>query len=248
MIICKSASEIDKMREAGKIVAEVFVLMEKLIKPGVTTAALNGAAEDYIVKRKGRAAFKGYKGFPAAICTSINNEVVHGIPGPRRLKSGDIVSIDAGVEYNGYYSDGAITFPVGKISKEAEELIEVAKRALNNGLNQCIIGKKLFDISNAIQVEVEKAGCSVVRDFVGHGIGRSIHEDPQVPNFGESGKGPKLEEGMVFAIEPMVNRGSYEVEILEDGWTVITKDRSLSAHFEHTVTVTKDKPLILTEL
>lgn len=248
MIICKSASEISKMREAGRIVAEVFVLLEKSIKPGITTASLNEIAEGYIIKRGGKPAFKGYKGFPTSICTSINEEVVHGIPRARRLRDGDIISVDVGVEYDGYYGDGAVTFPVGKISEEAKRLVDVTKKALEAGLRQCVIGKNLYDISNAIQVEVERADYSVVRDFVGHGIGRSMHEDPQVPNFGESGKGPRLEEGMVFAIEPMVNTGTYKVEILDDKWTVVTEDGKLSAHFEHTVAITKRNPLILTKL
>jgi methionyl aminopeptidase len=248
MIICKSASEISKMREAGRIVAEVFVLLEKSIKPGITTAGLNEIAEKYIIKRGGKPAFKGYKGFPASICASVNEEVVHGIPKARRLRDGDIISVDVGVEHDGYYGDGAVTFPVGKISEEARKLIDITKKALEVGLSYCVIGRNLYDISNAIQVEVEKANYSVVRDFVGHGIGRSMHEDPQVPNFGEPGKGPRLEEGMVLAIEPMVNMGTYEVEILSDKWTVVTEDRKLSAHFEHTVAVTKSEPLILTKL
>ncbi|MCL6471714.1 MAG: type I methionyl aminopeptidase [Firmicutes bacterium] len=246
MIIRKSKDEIATMRHAGRIVAQALELIESKIRPGIETIALDQIAEDFIRKSKARPAFKGYKGFPASICASPNEVVVHGIPSHRKLKEGDIISIDIGVEYNGYYGDAAATYPVGEVSEEAKRLIEVTKLALNKGIEKCVEGNYLYDISYAIQSTAEAAGYSVVREFVGHGIGRQMHEDPQIPNFGLPGRGPKIKSGMVFAIEPMVNIGGFKVNILPDHWTVVTADRSLSAHFEHTVAVTEKGPEILT--
>ncbi len=236
------------MAQAGKIAAETLKILEKNIRPGVKTSYLNELTERYILTHKARPAFKGYRGFPAGLCISINDEVVHGIPTAKRvLAEGDIVSLDLGVEYQGFFSDVAATFPVGRVSPLAQKLIKVTREALYAGIAQCQPGNYLFDISAAIQNRVESNGFSVVRQLVGHGIGRQLHEDPQVPNYGEAGKGPLLEEGMTLAIEPMVNAGDYQVEVLSDGWTVVTADGSLSAHFEHTVAVTKNGPLILTK-
>jgi methionyl aminopeptidase len=246
MIVQKSYQELQMMRKAGRIAAQAMRALRMAIKAGVTTEELNNVAESFILEKGGRPAFKGYRGFPASICISVNDEVVHGIPGKRVLREGDIVGIDLGVEYEGYYGDIAATFPVGKVDAEAKRLIEVTKEALEVGISQCRVGNHLFDISAAIQEVVEKNGFSVVRQFVGHGIGKSLHEDPQVPNYGERGKGPLLESGMTFALEPMVNAGGWEVEVLSDGWTVVTADGSLSAHFEHTVAVTDKGPWILT--
>ncbi len=248
MISCKSPQELNLMAQAGKIAARTLKILERAIRPGVSTAHLNDLAENYIVSQKARPAFKGYRGFPASLCVSINDEVVHGIPDKKRvLVEGDIVSLDLGVEYQGFFSDVAATFPVGKVSALAQKLIGVTREALEAGISFCHPGYYLFDISAAIQEKVEKNGFSVVRQFVGHGIGRELHEDPQVPNFGTAGKGPLLEKGMTLAIEPMVNAGGYEVEVLSNGWTVVTSDGSLSAHFEHTVAVTENGPLILTK-
>ncbi len=246
MIILKSKEEIFLMRKAGKIAAETMKLIKKAIRPGVETIYLDKIAEKFILSQGARPSFKGYRGFPFSICTSLNEEVVHGIPSHRRLKEGDIIKIDLGVEVDGYNGDLASSFPVGKVSEEAFRLIRVTKEALEMGISQCIPGNHLSDISYAIQSHTEKNGYSVVRQFVGHGIGQAIHEDPQIPNFGTPGKGPRLEEGMVFALEPMVNLGQSEVEILSDNWTVVTCDRKLSAHFEHTVAITSHGPLILT--
>lgn len=234
------------MREAGKIVAQALKLIQNETKKGVTTQALNEMIEDFLKAKKALPAFKGYRGYPAAICTSVGYEVVHGIPGPRRLKEGDILSVDIGVKYKGYYADAAATYGIGSLDMEAERLITTTKKCLEAGIKEAKIGNYLSDISKAIQRVAEDAGYSVVRDFVGHGIGRSMHEDPQVPNYVDTSKGPKLKEGMVLALEPMVNQGTYEVEILNDGWTVVTKDRKLSAHFEHTVAITETGPEILT--
>lgn len=236
------------MREAGRIVAEALEEARKAIKPGIQTKEIDYIIENLIRKRGAEPAFKGYRGFPNASCISVNEGVVHGIPGRKCLKAGDIVSIDVGVKYRGYYGDAAATFPVSDVSDEARRLIEVTRKALGSGISACLLGNRVSDISHVIQVVAEDAGCSVIRDFVGHGIGRDMHEDPPIPNYGEPGKGALLEEGMVLAIEPMVNLGDYHIEILSDGWTVITKDRSLSAHFEHTVAVTKNGPMILTTL
>lgn len=246
MIILKSLQEIELMRQASKIVAETLQKLEKAIKPGITTAQLDVLANNNIKKYDAYPAFLGYSGFPASICTSINEEVVHGIPSLRKLKKGDIISIDVGVCYKGYYGDSAATFPVGEISPLAEGLIQVTRETFYEGMKHAFAGNYLYDISSAIQQHAESRGFSVVRNFVGHGIGSQMHEDPQVPNYGTPGKGPLLEEGMVIAVEPMVNAGTWEVETLEDNWTVVTKDRSLSAHYEHTVAITNNGPDILT--
>ncbi|MBI4733231.1 MAG: type I methionyl aminopeptidase [Rubrobacteridae bacterium] len=248
MIIRKSRDEIANMRQAGRIVAKVLEVIEEKIKPGVELAELDRLAESTIRKSGARPAFKGYKGFPATICASRNETVVHGIPGKQRLLEGDIISIDVGAEFKGYYGDMAATYPVGEISDSAKRLIEVTRNSLLKGIEKCREGYFLYDISNAVQTEAEAAGFSVVRDFVGHGIGREMHEEPQIPNYGAAGRGPKLKSGMVLAIEPMVNVGDYRVEILDDNWTVVTIDKSLSAHFEHTVAITDDGPEILTVL
>lgn len=246
MIIIKSSQEIELMRQAGKIVAATLKELESALKPGVTTGQLDKLAERCIRKFKAEPAFLGYHGFPASICASLNNEVVHGIPGLRRLKNGDIISIDVGVFYKGYCGDAAATFPVGEISSQARRLIDVTKESLYAGIKKAVAGNNLYDISNTIQKYAESRGFSVVRNYVGHGIGSDMHEEPQVPNFGLPGKGPLLETGMALAIEPMVNEGSWEVETLSDDWTVVTRDRSLSAHFEHTVAILQDGPEILT--
>ncbi|NCO65249.1 MAG: type I methionyl aminopeptidase [Candidatus Aquicultor secundus] len=248
MIIRKSKSEIAAMRHAGRIVAQTLKLIENEIRPGITTAELDAIAEKFIRKSGARPAFKGYRGYPATICASPNEVVVHGIPGSRELVEGDIISIDVGAELDGFYGDAAATFPVGKISEEAQRLIDVTKVSLLKGIEQCVEDNYLYDISYAVQSTVEAAGYSVVKEFVGHGIGRAMHEDPQIPNFGLPRRGPKIKLGMVFAIEPMVNIGGFKVDILADNWTVVTEDRSLSAHFEHTVAVTKQGPDVLTVL
>ncbi len=246
MIILKSPQEIEHMRQAGRIVSETLSELGEAIKPGITTLELDALARRYIKKSGGSPAFLGYHGFPASICTSINEEVVHGIPGLRRLQSGDIISIDVGVCYKGYYGDSTVTFPVGQVSQLARRLTEVSRNALYNGIERAHSGSRLSDISNAIQVTAEAAGFSVVRSYVGHGIGSQMHEEPQIPNFGKPGRGPKLQVGMVLAIEPMVNAGTWEVETLPDSWTVVTRDRKLSVHFEHTVAILEDGPEILT--
>ena len=248
MIIIKSPREIEQLRRSNLIVAEVFEKLKGMIVPGVTTRELDQVAEDYIRLKGARPAFKGYRGFPASLCTSINEEVVHGIPGQRRLKEGDIVGLDVGVNYQGYFGDAAVTFPVGEVDSEAKRLLEVTEKALYIGIEKATTGNRLFDISYAIQRWVESHGFSVVRDFVGHGIGRELHEDPQVPNFGAPHQGPRLEKGMVFSLEPMVNEGTYEVRVLSDGWTVVTADGKRSAHFEHTVAITEDGVEILSKL
>ena len=236
-----------RIEAACSIVGDLLEFLETKIKAGVTTLELDNFAGDYIGQQGAVSAFKGYKGFPANICTSVNDVIVHGIPGRQELKDGDIISLDAGVKLNGYYGDAAITFPVGKISQEAKRLLSVAEGALYEGIAKASPDNRLYDISNAIQKYVESNGFSVVREFVGHGIGSKMHEDPQIPNFGEAGAGPRLKPGMVFAIEPMVNSGTYKTEILEDGWTAVTKDRRLSAHFEHTIYIGDNGPEILTK-
>ncbi|MGI6327504.1 MAG: type I methionyl aminopeptidase [Dethiobacteria bacterium] len=246
MIVLKSSQEIELMRQAGRIAGEVLYELSLAVKPGITTARLDNLALRCIRKNNAEPAFLGYNGFPASICTSINEELVHGIPGLRQLKNGDIVSIDVGVLYKGYYGDAAATFPVGKVSPLAAQLIEVTRESLNQAVKKAVPGNRLYDISNAVQSYVEAKGFSVVRNYVGHGIGSNLHEEPQVPNFGPPGKGPLLEEGMVLAIEPMVNAGTWEVETLDDQWTVVTGDRNLSAHFEHSVAILQDGPEILT--
>lgn len=235
------------MRRAGRVVAEVLQRLRDEIKPGVTTLELDRLAEEWIKDRGARPAFKGYHGFPGSICTSINNEVVHGIPGQRRLKEGDIISIDVGAVLEGFYADAAVTYPVGEIDDVAKRLLEVTKASLDAGIAAAQYKARLSDISHAVQSVVEANGFSVVRDYVGHGIGRQMHEEPQVPNYGPPGLGPILNEGMTLAIEPMVNVGGPEVEVLADQWTVVTQDGSLSAHFEHTIAITANGPQILTD-
>ncbi len=246
MIKLKNNHEIDLMRKAGRIVAETLLIVEDNIKPGITTAELNRIAEEFIIKSGAKPSFKGLYGFPASLCISVNDEVVHGIPGEYILRDGDIVSIDCGACFNGFNGDAARTFPVGDISIDAEKLIEVTKNSFFEGIKFAQAGNRLTDISYEIQNYVEASGFSVVRDYVGHGIGRNVHEDPEVPNFGKPGRGPKLVEGMVLAIEPMVNAGNYKVKTLKNKWTVVTSDRSLSAHYENTVAILPDGPDILT--
>lgn len=246
MIILKSNDEITLMKKAGKIVGETLLLLEKEVKPGVTTAELDMMAEEFITKHGAKPSFKGLYGFPSSLCISVNEQVIHGFPGAYVLKEGDIVSVDCGACINGFHGDAARTFPVGNISKEAQRLIDVTRDSFFKGIEYAKVGNRLSDISHEIQSYVEAAGFSVVRDFVGHGIGRNVHEDPNVPNFGKSGRGPKLQEGMVLAIEPMVNTGTYKVKTLKDGWTVVTADNSLSAHYENTVAILSDGPEILT--
>ncbi|OGQ13573.1 MAG: type I methionyl aminopeptidase [Deltaproteobacteria bacterium RBG_19FT_COMBO_46_12] len=248
MIIIKSPREIEQLKRSNAIVAEVFEKLKGMIAPGITTKELDQVAEEYILSKGGRPAFKGYRGFPATLCISINEEVVHGIPGQRRLKEGDIVSIDGGVNFAGYFGDSAITLPVGEVDLESKRLLEVTEKALTLGIEKAKIGNRLFDISYAIQRWVESRGFSVVRDFVGHGIGKDLHEEPQIPNFGSPHQGPRLEKGMVFALEPMVNEGTYEVRVLSDGWTVVTADGKRSAHFEHTISINDDGAEILSIL
>ena len=246
MIILKSNDEITLMKKAVKIVGETLLLLEKEVKPGVTTAELDMMAEEFITKHGAKPSFKGLYGFPSSLCISVNEQVIHGFPGAYVLKEGDIVSVDCGACINGFHGDAARTFPVGNISKEAQRLIDVTRDSFFKGIEYAKVGNRLSDISHEIQSYVEAAGFSVVRDFVGHGIGRNVHEDPNVPNFGKSGRGPKLQEGMVLAIEPMVNAGTYKVTTLKDGWTVVTADNSLSAHYENTVAILSDGPEILT--
>lgn len=248
MIYIKSPQEIELMREAGRIVAEAHELIREAIRPGVTTKKLDEIAEKHIIKSGAIPAFKGYGGFPANICASVNHEVVHGIPGLKRLEDGDIISIDIGSIYKGYYGDAAKTHAVGKISQQAQKLIDVTKESFYQGIKFAKEGYRLSDISYAIQSHVEEHGFSVVRNYVGHGIGINMHEEPQIPNYGPPGKGPRLREGMVLAIEPMVNIGSYNVKVLSDDWTVVTLDGEYSAHYEHTVAITDGEPEILTKL
>ncbi len=248
MIVCKSDREIGYMRDAGRIVAQTHQELEKAVRPGITTQELDRIAEDFIIAKGARPAFKGYHGFPASICASVNEQVVHGIPGLRKLENGDIISIDIGAEINGYFGDSAVTLPVGDASAEALQLIRATEEALYVGINMALDGNRLSDVSHAIQTFVEGKGYSVVRDYVGHGIGSRMHEEPQVPNFGRPGRGPRLRPGMTLAIEPMVNQGTYEVTTLGDNWTVETKDKKLSAHFEHSIAITDMKPEILTKI
>jgi methionyl aminopeptidase len=247
-IILKSPQEIERMRSSNRIVAEILQKVVAAVRPGVKTRDLDALAEDLLRKYKARSAFKGYNGYPAVLCTSVNEEVVHGIPSDRVLKEGDILSLDFGAVWDDYYGDAAITVPVGSISEEARRLLRVTEEALGKAIEQARPGNHLSDISAAIQGYVESRGFSAVRDFVGHGIGRFMHERPQVPNFGLPGRGVRLKPGMTLAIEPMINAGGYGVEVLEDGWTAVTRDRSLSAHFEHSVAVTENGPYILSQL
>lgn len=248
MISIKSPREIELMRIAGRIVAETHELLRKAIRPGITTLELDAIAEEFIRKRGAIPAFKDYNGFPASICSSINEQVVHGIPGPTVLKDGDIIGIDIGAVYDGYYGDAARTYGIGSIDKETERLLKVTEESFFKGIEYALPGNRLSDISHSIQKHVESNGFSVVRDFVGHGIGRNMHEDPQIPNYGLPHKGPRLAAGMALAIEPMVNQGKYAVKVREDGWTVVTADGKPSAHYENTIVITNGKPEILTLL
>jgi len=248
MVILKSRQEIEKMRKSNALVAAILEELAKKIRPGVKTIELDRLSEAMALKRGARPAFKGYRGYPYSLCTSVNSEVVHGMPSERELQEGDIVSLDFGILRDGYYGDAAVTVPVGEISPEARRLLRVTEEALYRGISAARAGNRIGDISAAIQGHVEAAGFSVVRDLVGHGIGKSLHEDPQVPNYGSSGRGIELKPGMVFAIEPMVNEGTYRVDVLRDGWTVVTADGKLSAHFEHSVAVTENGPVILSRI
>jgi methionyl aminopeptidase len=251
MIIIKSKREIDCLRRSNQIVAAVFREIKKMVRPGITTRELDREAERLIRAHGGIPAFKGYKppgyrsDFPASMCISVNEELVHGIPGPRKLREGDIVSLDVGVLLDGYYGDAAVTLPVGNVSEEAKRLMEVAERALYLGIEKAKAGNRLSDISHCIQAYTEGNGFSVVRDFVGHGIGKSLHENPQIPNFGPPHQGPRLRQGMIFALEPMINAGTWRVTRLDDEWTVVTADGKLSAHFEHSIALTDGDPEIL---
>ena len=248
MIIFKSEREIQQLREAGRIVALALRAVRQAVAPGVTTKDLDEVARELITSHGAIPTFKGYQGYPGNICTSINEEVVHGIPGHRRLQEGDIVSVDCGATYNGYVGDSAVTIPVGKIDPVSEHLLRITEESLYKGIAAATVGNRLSDISNAVQIHVEAAGLSVVRDYVGHGVGRNMHEDPQIPNYGDPGHGPLLKSGMTLAIEPMVNVGTYKVRSLKDGWTVVTADGKRSAHFEHSIAITPEGPLILTAL
>lgn len=249
MITLKSERELSLMRIAARATAQILDEMVKMVQPGMSTGELDRYAESRCKDLKVKPAFKGYSGFPACVCISVNHEVVHGIPSLKRvLKNGDIVGLDFGVSHEGWYGDSARTVAVGKISPEAQKLLDVTQESLRRGIAECREGNRVFDIGHAIQKYVEPFGFGVVREFVGHGIGKSLHEEPQVPNYGPKGKGLALKVGMVLAIEPMINAGTHEVKVLEDGWTAVTRDRSLSAHFEHTVAITANGPEILTSL
>ncbi|MCX5753414.1 MAG: type I methionyl aminopeptidase [Candidatus Krumholzibacteria bacterium] len=246
MIAIRNQPELDLIRRSGEILVECFAKLEETLGPGVETRELDRIAEEFIRARGATPAFKGYQGFPASICTSVNEQVVHGIPGERKLAEGDIVGIDVGVVRNGYYSDAARTYPIGEVSEKARRLMRITKEALDLGIDAARDGKHLSDVSHAIQKHAESNGFSIVRTLVGHGIGRQMHEDPQIPNFGLPGRGPVLVRGMVLAIEPMVNEGKADVLTLKDNWTFVTVDRKLSAHFEDTVAVTIEGPVIMT--
>ena len=248
MVYTRSREEIERIRAAAQIVAMTLREVGKAVRPGVTTAELDELAESFIRDHGARPAFKGYRGFPASICPSVNDEVVHGLPGPRELREGDLLGVDVGVELQGFYGDAALTFPVGVVSDEAVKLLKITRESLMQGIAQARAGNRVGDISHAVQSFVERNGFSVVKALVGHGIGREMHEEPAVPNFGPPGRGPRLMAGLVLAIEPMVNVGGHEVVTRSDGWTVATKDGSLSAHFEHTVAVGADGPEILSVL
>jgi methionyl aminopeptidase len=247
MVICKSPVELEKMHRAGLLVWGALERMRGMVRPGISTKELDEFAESYTVENKAHPAFKGYRGYPGSVCTSINQEVVHGIPSAsRRVREGDILSMDFGVELDGYFADAALTIPVGKIAPERQKLLRVTRESLEHAIDKVRPGNRLGDVSAAVQEWVEKNGFSVVREFVGHGIGTRMHEDPQLPNYGTPGQGARLQEGMVLAIEPMVNTGGPAVRVLDDDWTAVTADGSDSAHFEHTVAVTKNGPWILT--
>ena len=246
MIIKKSPAEIEQMAVAGRVVVDALALLGERAQPGATTAELNDLADEFIRSQGGLPTFKGYRGYPASICTSPNDMVVHGIPGEYALRGGDLLSVDIGVTLGGYIADSAYTFPIGEISPEAQRLLDACREALEAGIEQCRAGNRLTDISHAIQEATEAKGFSVVRSLVGHGVGKSMHEEPQIPNFGPPGRGPLLEPGMVFAIEPMINAGGPDVFMHDDQWSISTVDGSLSAHFEHTVAITEGQPRILT--
>lgn len=246
MIILKNDKEIDLMRKAGRTLAEALLLVESKVKPGITTAELDRIAEEFITKQGGKPSFKGLYGFPSALCISINEQVVHGFPSSYKLQEGDIISIDCGVFLDGFHSDAARTFPVGEISEISKKLIDVTEKSFFKGIEKAVEGNRLTDISYEIQSYVEQNGFSVVRDYVGHGIGKAVHEDPEVPNFGRPGRGPRLSSGMVLAIEPMVNIGTWRVKTLDDDWTVVTADGMKSAHYENTVAILQNGPEILT--
>jgi methionyl aminopeptidase len=246
MIIRKSEQEIERMARAGVVVADVLALLGERARPGVSTDELDTIAEDYIRAQGGSPTFKGYRGYPAAICTSPNEMVVHGIPGPYTLEEGDLLSVDVGVTLDGFVADSAYTFPIGEVSQDAERLLDAGRAALAAGIDQCRVGHRLSDISHAIQVTTEEQRFSVIRSLVGHGVGRAMHEEPQIPNFGEPGHGPVLSPGMTFAIEPMIAAGDPDVVVHDDEWSISTADGSLSAHFEHTVAITDEGPRILT--
>lgn len=249
MIVLKSARELQHMHAAGRILADVKERLKAVVKAGVSTKEIDEDVEAFILARGARSAFKGYRGFPATVCTSINEEIVHGIPSAKRkLSLGDIIGLDLGCIVEGYYADCAITLPVGPVSARAQELIDVTRESLDKAIVQCRVGNRLGDISHAVQAHCESHGFGVVRAFVGHGIGRQLHEEPQIPNFGEAGRGPVLKAGMVLAIEPMVTMGSWEVRVLEDHWTAVTADGGLAAHFEDTIAITENGPEILTRL
>lgn len=242
MIILKTPEEIEAMTKPSRLVADTLRALVPRIKPGVTTGELDQFAEDFIRSRGGIPAFKGYRSYPKTLCTSVNEQVVHGIPSKRVLKEGDIIGLDLGAIVDGFYGDAAITVPVGSIPPKVEELLRITEEALYKGIDQAVVGNRLSDISHAIQSHAEGAGFSVVTDFVGHGIGRQLHEEPQIPNFGEAGQGPRLQAGMVLAIEPMVTMGEGAVRVLEDQWTAVTRDGSLAAHFEHTIAIREEGP------
>lgn len=252
MIMLKSPGEIDCMRRTNVIVAEILQQLREAVKPGVTTLELDAVAEDLTYKKGAKPAFKGYsvagRVFSHSLCTSVNEEIVHGIPSTRSLREGDIIGIDFGVVYDGFYGDSALTVAVGAVAPEAHRLLKVTEEALYRGIDELHVGRRLGDLSSSIQETVEAAGFSVVREFVGHGIGKRLHEEPPVPNYGERNRGCRLREGMVLAVEPMVNAGGREIELLADGWTAVTKDRSLAAHFEHSIAITKNGPYVLSKL
>jgi methionyl aminopeptidase len=253
MIVLKTHREIETMRASNRIVAEILEHLGEIVRPGVTTGELDGIAEKMILRAGAKAAFKGYRmrnqrPYPACICSSVNEEIVHGIPGPRVLKEGDIVGVDVGVIYKGFVGDAARTYPVGKVSEQATKLLRVTRESLYKGIERAVAGKRLQDISAAVQGHVEAHGFSVVRDFVGHGVGRNMHEPPQIPNYIGTGWNPRLAVGMTLALEPMVNEGSWHIRLLDDEWTAVTADGKLSAHFEHSLAITDNGPLILSEL
>ena len=246
MIVCKSPAELERMRASNGLVADVLAKLAAMVAPGVTTRELDTEAERLVRAAGAEPAFKGYRGYPCTLCASVNDQVVHGIPSDRPLAEGDIISLDMGVKLNGFYGDSAVTVPVGRVAPQTETLLRVTQEALAKGIERARLGGRVSDIGHAIQTHVEAHGFSVVREFVGHGIGASLHEEPQVANYGEPGRGPRLAEGMTLAIEPMVNMGRAQVKVLGDGWTAVTKDGSLSAHFEHTVAITREGPMVLT--